>query len=765
MRKFLFYYSTFSAAALLTVGFFASGPRSLAAVQHAGSLLSNGNFSQSNRQGDWPAGWGHPQPGLSWLTSRNGKHFLRLTSRQPDQLVILYRKIKIPVNVKAIGVTARFRVKNVRVGTKPWFDSRIIMHLLSDSGRQLTPDPHPMLLRERRHSTAWHNAREQILVPSGSRYMVIMPALFRVQSGTLDLRFLHILPLSAAAARTLGAKATWEKKERQIHAAAAAKRLDSRLAAQLAATGNLVVNGNFSVKGQAAWPAPWGKSPGISWHTSRNGGHFMRLSAHDPKTIVMLYCAAPLPTTARAIRITMRYRTTGVRHGSASWNRAEAIYHYLSARGHAIAPSPPAMVFADQSSGWVEMSELCFVPKAATALQIMPGLWHVKAGTLDVAKLQVRPLGPRSTAAMVAAARAQAKLKSHRDRVIARELARPPAALALRVSGNSLIATDGKNVWLQGVCVDSLEWSPTGEHILWSIHVAMQKWHANVIRLPILNSYWFGHGRSQKPGTQGQYRKIVDQAVRLGSALGGHIVIDLHRFGHPVAADIKFWKSVATRYKNNPAVIFELFNEPHGISWNIWLHGGKLGFAAARRANHGAVDKALRDVGGNVAVGMQTLLNTIRATGAGNIVAAGGLNWSYDLRGILHGYALHDPLDNVVYTWHVYPWKRNWAKSGVLAVAAEYPVFVTEVGCPQNWAKFTWVKPDERYARLGPKSTWAKDILGLIQKYRMNWTGFSFNPGCGPPLITGWSYAPTPYWGKYVKAALSGRKFLLRQLR
>ena len=37
-----------------------------------------------------------------------------------------------------------------------------------------------------------------------------------------------------------------------------------------------------------------------------------------------------------------------------------------------------------------------------------------------------------------------------------------------------------------------------------------------------------------------------------------------------------FWKDVATAYKNHPAVIFDLYNEPHDVSWDIWLRGGKV---------------------------------------------------------------------------------------------------------------------------------------------------------------------------------------------
>lgn len=41
-------------------------------------------------------------------------------------------------------------------------------------------------------------------------------------------------------------------------------------------------------------------------------------------------------------------------------------------------------------------------------------------------------------------------------------------------------------------------------------------------------------------------------------------------------------------------------------------------------------------------VGMQKLVDVIRETGAKNLIVAGGLDWGYDLGGILEGFALDD---------------------------------------------------------------------------------------------------------------------------
>ena len=58
-----------------------------------------------------------------------------------------------------------------------------------------------------------------------------------------------------------------------------------------------------------------------------------------------------------------------------------------------------------------------------------------------------------------------------------------------------------------------------------------------------------------------------------------------------------FWSSVARAFVADPAVIFDLYNEPNSISWPCWLHGCVLpeGWRTA---------------------GMQTLVDAVRSTGA-----------------------------------------------------------------------------------------------------------------------------------------------------
>lgn len=328
----------------------------------------------------------------------------------------------------------------------------------------------------------------------------------------------------------------------------------------------------------------------------------------------------------------------------------------------------------------------------------------------------------------------------------------------LRVRGNKIVTSQGQVVRLQGVNIPSLEWDPAGDHFFPSLNVAMTEWKAKVIRVPLTQDLWFGYYKGARAADEGkEYRSRIDDVVKRIAKRNAYVILDLHwsnggKWGQNVGQhcmpdnnSLVFWKSIAARYANHPAVIFDMYNEPHDVSWEVWRNGGE-------------VDERNSDPARGLHLtyrtpGMQALLDAIRATGAKNIVLAGGLDWAYDLRGIVSGYALKDKSGNgVVYATHIYPWKKMWDVNVTPAIA-KVPVFVGEVGT-KPW------KPGDPPHENVYTASWAPEVIAYINKYKLSWTAWSFHPGANPCLITGWDYKPTEYWGRYVKAALTGRPML-----
>jgi aryl-phospho-beta-D-glucosidase BglC (GH1 family) len=317
------------------------------------------------------------------------------------------------------------------------------------------------------------------------------------------------------------------------------------------------------------------------------------------------------------------------------------------------------------------------------------------------------------------------------------------------VDGTRVINSHNETVRLRGVNTASLEWSSNGEgHILRTVETAIRDWHANHIRLPLSQDRWFGKAPEQTD--QGKaYRTLVQQVVDACAGRGCYVILDLHwsdagewgqQIGQHVMPDrnsLQFWKSLASAYKNHPAVIFDLYNEPHDVSWDVWLNGGKVAEKASRRTPAREFE----------AVGMQALLDAVRETGAKNVVLAGGLDWAYDMSGLLKGKLLSDPRGNgVIYANHTYPFKGDTVEKWIAkmeAATSKLPVIVSEFGS------------DSR-GMGGRGEQWVRQVLQAMEDHNWNWTAWDLHPAAGPCLISNWDYAPTTWFGKWVKLALAG---------
>ena len=522
-------------------------------------------------------------------------------------------------------------------------------------------------------------------------------------------------------------------------------------------TANAVANGDFETlqddgRTIAHWPALKAEN-----YPVEEGNRFCRVLA-DPAKTVVVYREVPLPKDMKAAELSFRARANDIQRGKANWHNGSVVLHLLDADRKKLAP-PPTTAFRGSTDGWVEKSVSFLIPEGAKTLVIMPAMFMAKGGSLDVDDFVLTATDP----APIIAAREAAERKRQKEIARRAALVKPQVPVTpkekwppeLCVKGNRIVDGNGKEVWLQGVAIASLEWSASGDNILKSVETAIRDWHANCIRLGIREDFWAGKGPYQKDGGAG-YRQLVDDVVNYCAARGVYVVLDLHRFRAPTEAHAAFWTQVAGKYKNHPAVLFELFNEPHDITWEVWRNGGITGNKVITSEVVAENTMKLKDF---KSVGMQGLVDAVRRTGARNIAIAGGVDWSYDISGVLKGFALDDHGGNgIVYSTHVYPWKSDW-KNKFLVVAEKHPLFIGETGCTEKPMPFIDPKKHEN------PHTWAPDMIGLIQKHRLNWTAWCFHPKSSPCLLSDWEYTPTPYWGAYVKKALSGEQFEMKKMR
>ncbi|MFH1500206.1 MAG: cellulase family glycosylhydrolase [Verrucomicrobiota bacterium] len=527
----------------------------------------------------------------------------------------------------------------------------------------------------------------------------------------------------------------------------------SPFVAQASARPSILPDGTFeTIDPRTGRPADWPEARGVSW-PQEDGNRFLRLDSTAPGRMDSLILSVPLSDDVRALELGYRARVTGLKRGEKPWYDARIILNFKDASGKRIGNAPPAY-HRDNTKGWENRSTRFLVPAGVATLEFMPSLFQVERGTFDLDDITLTPIDHVELAAEIA--------KNTAPPPPPREQARRAAWPAeIKVVGNRLHDTSGREVWLQGVNVPSLEWSPKGDNVLRSTLVVIDDWKATGIRLPVKDIYWFGKSPEQEDGGKA-YRELVDAIIILAANRGVYVVLDLHHYRAPKEEHIAFWTDAATRYRNHPAVLFDLLNEPHGISWDVWRDGG---FVSERKAgadedNFLSDEEKVKAKLGFRSPGMQRMVEVVRATGARNVIVAGGLDYAYDLSGILKGYALTDTAEGngIMYASHIYPWKRDW-QGKMLDIAAHHPILIGEVGADNR------KQPWEKAENFVQPETWVPDMLGLIQKHRLNWTGWSFHPKAGPRMLLDWRYTPTPYWGEPAKRALAGEQFELKRLR
>ena len=166
----------------------------------------------------------------------------------------------------------------------------------------------------------------------------------------------------------------------------------------------------------------------------------------------------------------------------------------------------------------------------------------------------------------------------------------------LKISGNQIVnASSGCTVRLKGVDFSGMEYSPTGDGgtgrptttvdgVVMTDYVAIITeavgvWHANCVRFPMNQDYWFGCTNPKGTPNQMAYRDEIQAVVNYCSTNNVYIDMDLHWSGTsgvtmapcgtgwgtatgqepmPDMNAVTFWSSVANTYANNPAVMFDL---------------------------------------------------------------------------------------------------------------------------------------------------------------------------------------------------------------
>jgi len=301
----------------------------------------------------------------------------------------------------------------------------------------------------------------------------------------------------------------------------------------------------------------------------------------------------------------------------------------------------------------------------------------------------------------------------------------------LTTSGNSILDATGTRIVFRGINRVGME--DYAYRYPRDAEIAQVKaWGANFVRLPLSESLWLNTCGADSPTNDRAYPAKVDYVVDSITSRGMVALLDLHKTvmkpctkaQMQAMADTQyateFWKQVAARYKNNPLVAFNLYNEPRDISDSAWLKGGTVTWAGVTYN----------------AIGMQTMYNIVRDQGANNLVFVAGNRSatrppSLAIKGKNIVYAAHDYTCVELPCSSAHPFDGGAGLTSWSTFSSTHPVMVTEFGWPNL--------KDGRYA---------KSVIAAAEARGWGWSAFAWD-GTSVGLFSlvssmGTAYEPSP---------------------
>jgi len=306
-------------------------------------------------------------------------------------------------------------------------------------------------------------------------------------------------------------------------------------------------------------------------------------------------------------------------------------------------------------------------------------------------------------------------------------------ATRIEIQGNRML-WNGQTLRLRGVAMGDPVYIRAGRSLGDYMTVATQ-WSANCVRISVHPGHW-RYDRSQMAA-------LLDADVQAARSQGLFVIIDWHAIGFPgmyqpvpppewgLIADAylstitdaaDFWRSMAQFYGNDPAILFELWNEPV-TDERHWISDG-AGWTQFRAAwvELTAVIRGISD----------------------NIILCSGGRWAHDLTGAA-GAPMDDP--RTAYAWHIYPNEDRtapdrWFKS-LGNLATQKPIVITEWG----------FLPDGTSDLAGGLEDFADPLVAeIFDGLGLGHTAWCFSPSATPALL-GADGTPSAY-GQFVQSQL-----------
>lgn len=301
----------------------------------------------------------------------------------------------------------------------------------------------------------------------------------------------------------------------------------------------------------------------------------------------------------------------------------------------------------------------------------------------------------------------------------------------LKLVGNQLSSECGNPVQLKGMSTHGPQWFPNCYPDA-ALSAMKNDWGADIFRIAM---YVESDGYKTNPT---YWRNWIDQMVDKCGQLGIYCLIDWHILsdGDPntnIASAREFWDYMSRKHAGKKHVLYEICNEPNGVSWD------------------------------RIKTYAQEIIPIIRANDPETIIIVGTPMWSGTPWDIIGSQLTGSNAYNVMYTFHFYAGSHGDRLNSLKNCLSSIPIFCTEwgtsaasgdggfnssvtnaymdafngnnpAGIKVSWCNWSWCDKNEVSAALGSNAcssgSWNNTTQsGTLVKSHMN-TADNFIP-CG----------------------------------
>ncbi len=216
---------------------------------------------------------------------------------------------------------------------------------------------------------------------------------------------------------------------------------------------------------------------------------------------------------------------------------------------------------------------------------------------------------------------------------------------ALCVDGEKLVDASGEPFQLRGFSTHGIGWF--GEYVNMDAMLSIKNAGGNVFRVAMYTEANSGYLEDREKNVS-----LVYSAIELAKELDMYVIVDWHILddGNPLTHQdeaIEFFTEVTSHYPNDPAVIYEICNEPNAVEWQDVLTYGR------------------------------SVCEVIRKNSPNALIILGTTEYSSNLMD-----AVKEPLEdkNLMYAFHYYAGQHDNFDIMMSAIRKKLPVFVSEWG-------------------------------------------------------------------------------------